>query len=206
MNNLHDISLLDQSSHVLMSCLLDKLGPLITTTPNVLDHDMRYELVKRTQQLAVEARQLYSRTTTESDHDAEKAELLDLGYCCERTGQTVRIELPLLLPKRGGDSAFITGPLHRLLSLEQDIQRIGECVVVFRHIYGESKKAADIRDHDNVESRAVLNVIERYFLISDSGYYCANIHMSEFGRSSKTVIMLLPGRPDIHKFKEAVIP
>jgi len=206
MNNLHDIPLLDQSSHILMSCLLDKLGPLITTAPDELGDDMRYELVKLTQQLAIEARQLYSRTTTESDHDAEKAELLDLGYHCERNGQTVRIELPLLLPKRGGDSTFITEPLHRLLSLEQDIQRIRECVVVFRQIYGEGKKAADIRDHDNVESRAVLNVIERYFLISDSGYYCANIHMSEFGRSSKTVISLFPGRFDIHKCKEAVIP
>lgn len=140
MNHIYNNSILDQSSRQLMQCLLDQLDILIATLPDMLDDDLRHKLVKRTQQLAIEARQLAMRTATESDHDVEKAGLLDLGYSCEKSAEGVRIELPLLLPKRGGDSAFITEPLHRLLSLERDIQRIHECIVVFRHVYGERGK------------------------------------------------------------------
>lgn|GEM_PF-2401206 len=205
MNHIHDMATLDQSSRQLIGCLIDKLGPLMATPADALSEDMRRELVKRTQQLAVEARYLYCRIPTESDHDVEKAELLQQGYSCERSAKEVRIELPLLLPKRGDDSDFITEPLHRLLSLERDVGRLRECVVVFRHIYGEKKKNTNVRDHDNVESRAVLNVIKRYFLISDSGCYLSTTHLTEFGRHSKTVIHLLPGRLDIQGLKGAAI-
>jgi len=204
MNTIYDNQTLDRASVLLMQGLVQKITPLITDIPADSDADRRWELMRRTQQLAVEARMLYSRCECESDHDAVRAKLLELGYSCERIGPVVRIELPLLLPKRGGDVSFITEPLHELLSLDRDAPRFRDCTVVFRNIYNGEKKAADVRDHDNVETRAVLNVLERFLLVSDSGYYCTNVQMTEFGRASKTVITILPGKLDIHQIRKAV--
>lgn len=141
------------------------------------------------------------RAKSESSKDADRAVLREMGYSCERIGTSVRIELPLLLPKRGGDASFITGPLHELLSLENKTERFQDCTVIFQHIYCSDKRVADIRDHDSTESRAVLNVIERYLLTSDSGYYCTNVQTTEFGRSSKTIITILPGKVDLNNMR-----
>jgi len=193
---------LDQASILLIQTLTDKVKKLMSDGEQ--NGDILHELVKRTQQLAVEGRLLYGRCKETDSKDEAKARLWELGYRCEQEGSCVRIELPLLLPKRGTGASFITEPLHDMLSLEDSYKRFKDCTVVFRHIYGGEKKIADIRDHDNIESRAVLNVIERYFLTSDSGYYCTNIQTTELGRSSKTIIHLLSGRPDIHALRKAV--
>ena len=193
---------LDKASVFLIQRLLDKIKVAIETGEP--DGEMTHELVRRTQQLAVESRLLYGRIREPDDNQEAKARLWELGYRCECGPSEVRIELPQLLPKRGVDAAFITEPLNELLSLQDNRVRFGDCTVIFQHIYGGDKTITDIKDHDNAECRAVLNVVERYFLISDSGYYCANIQMTGMGRTSKTVITLLSGKPDIFAIKRAV--
>lgn len=195
---------LDSASILLMQSLMGKISKLVDDYQFDQNIDVLYGLTKRTQQLAMESRLLYGRVKSESSKDSDRAVLREMGYCCERIGAGVRIELPLLLPKRGGDASFITGPLHELLSLEDKTERFQDCTVIFQHIYGDDKRTADIRDHDNTESRAVLNVIERYLLTSDNGYYCTNVQTTEFGRSSKTVITILPGKVDFNILREAV--
>lgn len=108
------------------------------------------------------------------------------------SGDLVEINIPLLLPKRTcPDATFITEPLEILLSAySATLPRFHRCYVLFRHIYGSELAVRDIRDHDNTESRKILNVIERYLLISDSGYYCTNIHQTTQGEETKTVILL----------------
>lgn len=109
----------------------------------------------------------------------------------------VEIKIPLLLPKRTcPDAAFITEPLESLLSAHAaGLPRFRRCYVLFRYVYAPELTVRDIRDHDNVESRKVLNVIERYLLFSDSGYYCTNIHQTVRGGKTGTVI-LLAGSPN----------
>ena len=140
------------------------------------------DLVKRAQGIAVACRTLYHAAVNCPDADKQLSLLREQGYRVERLGDAVRIELPLLLPKRGGDCSFLMQPLHELLSLQaRGIQPYEECTVVFQHIYGKNRRLPDVRDHDNVEYRVLLNVIERYLLTSDSGYYCTNIQMTQFG-------------------------
>lgn len=165
------------------------------------------QLVRLSQEAAVECRALYRRHTPAGTATEELAKLAELGYRLEqKSSGSVRIELPLLLPKRGGDSSFILTPLNELLSLHAgQLPRLKECTVIFRYIYGEHHRIADIRDHDNVESRVVLNVIERYLLVSDSGYYCTNIQQTAFGSSDKTIILLLPGRIGVDPLPDEVL-
>lgn len=165
------------------------------------------QMVRCSQEAAVECRALYRRHTLAGTAAEELARLAETGYRLERKSSgSVRIELPLLLPKRGGDSSFILTPLNELLSLHAgQLPRLKECTVIFRYIYGEHHRIADIRDHDNVENRAVLNVIERYLLVSDSGYYCTNIQQTAFGSSDKTIILLFPGRIGVDPLPDEVL-
>ena len=72
--------------------------------------------------------------------------------------------------------------------------RFQACTVVFYHCYAASHQPADVRDHDNLETRAVLNVIERYLLTSDSGIYCSNVQTSCWSDRDQTVICIRPGK------------
>ena len=69
------------------------------------------------------------------------------------------------------------------------------CYVLFQHIYGPELTVRDVRDHDNHESRKVLNTIERHLLTSDSGLYITTIHQTARGGKTRTVI-LLAGSPN----------
>ena len=88
------------------------------------------------------------------------------GYSLEvvKDGSVV-IRLPLRLSKRSHDSIFVCEPLDTLLACHASaLPRFRECTIEFLHCYSASHHPADVRDHDNLETRAVLNVIERYLL------------------------------------------
>jgi len=95
---------LDKASVFLIQRLLDKIKSAIETGEP--DGEMTHELVRRTQQLAVESRLLYGRIREPDDNQEAKVRLLELGYRCECGPGEVRIELPLLLPKRGADATL----------------------------------------------------------------------------------------------------
>ena len=68
------------------------------------------------------------------------------------------------------------------------------CTIEFCHCYSASHHPANVRDHDNLETRAVLNVIEWYLLTSDSGIYCSNVQTSCWGVKDQTVILIRHGK------------
>ena len=125
------------------------------------------------------------------------------GYALEaREDGSVVIRLPLRLSKRSHDSAFVCEPLDTLLARHASaLPRFRACTIEFRHCYAASHQPADVRDHDNLETRAVLNVIERYLLTSDSGIYCSNVQTSCWRDRDQTVICIRPGK--IPVFEEA---
>ncbi|MDO4270334.1 MAG: DUF6100 family protein [Eubacteriales bacterium] len=165
------------------------------------DDEYLYHLTSAAQQTALAARQLYTQTKARSGDfrscgkSPERANPIADGYSLQMTRATVVIRLPLLLTKRGCDSAFICEPLDALLSAHApDLPRFRECTVEFLHCYAASHRPADVRDHDNLETRAVLNTIERYLLTSDSGLYCTNIQSTCWAPHDGTVVTLRPGK------------
>lgn len=108
---------------------------------------------------------------------------------------SVTIRLPLRLSKRSSSTEFVCEPLNWLLARwASALSRFRACTVVFYHCYAASHQHADVRDHDNLETRAVLNVIERYLPTSDSGIYCSNVQTSCWSDRDQTVICIRPGK------------
>ena len=165
------------------------------------DDEYLYRLTSAAQQTALAARRLYTQTKARSEgfracgKSPERARQVCDGYSLRVEHNTVVIRLPLLLTKRGCDSAFICEPLDALLSAHAPaLPRFQECTVKFLHCYAASHRPADVRDHDNLETRAVLNTIERYLLTSDSGLYCTNIQSTCWAPCDETVITLCSGK------------
>ena len=142
------------------------------------------------------SRKSFSRAWVEESIARNGHAALPDGYSLEvRTDGSVMIRLPLWLSKRSHDSTFVCEPLDTLLACHASVlPRFRECTIEFLHCYSASHHPADVRDHDNLETRAVLNVIERYLLTSDSGIYCSNIQTSCWGVKDQTVIQIRPDK------------
>lgn len=165
------------------------------------DNAYLYHLTSAVQQTALAARRLYTQTEARSEDfrffgkSPERAGSVCDGYSLQVAGDTVTIRLPLLLTKHGCDSAFICEPLDALLTAQAStLPRFRECTVEFLHCYAATHQPADVRDHDNLETRAVLNTIERYLLTSDTGLYCTNIQTTCWAAKDETVITLRPSK------------
>ena len=179
------------------------------------DDDYLRHLANAAQDTAIAAREVYAETrekyflrtrnffaradtvaamTTNQPKQADD-DLPD-GYelAVQKDGSVV-IRLPLRLSKRSICTEFVCEPLNRLLVRRASaLPRFQSCTVVFYHCYAASHQPTDVRDHDNLETRAVLNVIERYLLTSDSGIYCSNVQTSCWGDRDQTVICIRPGK------------
>ena len=175
------------------------------------DDGYLYRLANAAQDTAIAAREVYaearekdilcsrrsfSRAWVGASMAESRSAVLPDGYALEiREDGSVVIRLPLRLSKRSNDSAFVCAPLDTLLVLHASaLPRFQECTIEFLHCYSASHHPTDVRDHDNLETRAVLNVIERYLLTSDSGIYCSNIQTSCWAEQDQTIIVIRPGK------------
>jgi len=179
---------------------INSLGKTISEVSELLqrhkdnsDSNALYDLCVKTNELALIVRSHF-RQSDIADHKADLSYMLwEMGYVFDWDASDIAtITLPLLLPKRGGDVDFITKPLAELLSLEKKRKRFKECTIVYEHIYSNKKRAAAMRDADNLEIRSVQNVLERYLLTSDSALYCTTIHATKFGGNDETNITIFP--------------
>lgn len=202
----------DYDSVILIKSLLDQLSGLANRYATAIDKEaiganILPNLTKYAYRLTSECRLLYGRNNRAESAPGAKERLRSLGYFIERSEQAVHIIIPLLLPKRDCTAFPELDTLCELLGLyARDIPRFKDCTVIFEHVYSGEQKPRDIRDHDNLESRSVLNVIERFLLTSDSGYYCTNVHMTRFGSWNHTVITLMSGKLDMDVVQKAVTP
>ena len=175
------------------------------------DDGYLYRLANAAQDTAIAAREVYaearekdilcsrrsfSRAWVGESMAGSRSAALPDGYALEvRADDSVAIRLPLRLSKRSNDSAFVCEPLDALLARHAStLPQFQECTIEFLHCYSASHHPEAVRDHDNLETRAVLNVIERYLLTSDSGIYCSNIQTSCWAGQDQTIIVIRPGK------------
>ena len=96
-----------------------------------------------------------------ADQPGQAGDDLPDGYelAVQKDG-SVMIRLPLRLSKRSNCIEFVYEPLNRLLARRASaLPRFQACTVVFYHCYAASHQPADVRDHDNLETRAVLQQV-----------------------------------------------
>ena len=132
--------------------------------------------------------------------DSQIDSALTDGYAYDLYNGITTITMPLILPKLKDiqklSTHFIVDPLNHLLRTNAlGADRYDDCIILFEYCY--SKNAPNlynkIKDADNLEVTAIINVIDRYLLISDN--HASIVQQTSICEGSDhTKIIILPGK------------
>lgn len=118
---------------------------------------------------------------------------IDIGFTQEGW---FSLRLPKLLPKKGfGNVNYIRGilwPALRKFFSEKPMIRYSDCVLIYRHVYGPSYQKKYMRDHDNIETYMVSDIVAMYVLRDDCPYLCNNYDCTAEGNSERTEVYVVP--------------
>ena len=112
----------------------------------------------------------------------------------------LKAELPFLMPHRKNKyTDYIYKPLFLALQnwcrerqeMGKEIPVYEEATVCFVHEYDKTLPGTRIRDHDNIESKQVVDALGMYFLVSDSGLNLDTYHTSVWGERDRTFLFLM---------------
>lgn len=106
----------------------------------------------------------------------------------------LRVLLPALLPdkKKRDGCKFLLLPLQAALVQSGALPHFSDCVICVEHIYDHNLPIKAVRDYDNLELKAVIDVIATFCLADDTGALCDSFQTTRFGYSSSTVITVMP--------------
>ena len=104
--------------------------------------------------------------------------------------------IPALLPKKNKDSAeyicdFMYPAMQNFFRGKKPV-RYTDCIIIFRHIYRQDRPERQYRDHDNIEIKAVIDIIALYVLFDDSPLHCSHYYCSAPGNENRTEIFIVP--------------
>lgn len=109
-------------------------------------------------------------------------------------GKVVKLKINRLLPKKEhGSATYIRTTLHEFLKQERKqgkIKRFKEPIVIcFQHVY---TNAYEVRDHDNIELNAIVDLIALFFLNDDSPRFLDHFYTAKMDDRAYTNIYLIP--------------
>jgi len=173
--------------------------------------------------IACKLRELAYSTTNISWTELLKdsANALEILIDCDEKG-VVEISLPCLIPSRKKKPlGFITAPLYAALEKfilsrhnapEDPFEKFSHCTICISHIYdkrlfGRGRK----RDHDNIEVKGIIDVINTFLLTDDTGNLCDIFHTSEVSEIDMTRIFIMkkdmfPEWVSVYKSRSASLP
>jgi len=162
------------------------------------------EIVRRAERFACKLRELVSDTVFYDKKDLMMDIAKAQGITINQEENWLKVVMPFLLPKKKDTQScsFILDPLNYAIRtfIEQNpMKRFDKCVVCFRNIYMPNGKV--VRDHDNIETKKVLDLLATYFLIDDTGLLCSNFYTTTIGESEYTEIYIIPNE-DFQKWLE----
>ncbi len=106
------------------------------------------------------------------------------------------IRMPKLLPRKGfGDVNYIRGilwPALRRFFQEKAPIRYTDCVLIYRHVYSPHYNKRYMRDHDNIETYMISDMVAMYVLYDDCPYLCNNYDCTAEGESERTEVYVVP--------------
>ena len=107
-----------------------------------------------------------------------------------------KMVIPALMPrKERGNQDYIQENLYpamkRFVEARPPIH-FEKSVIVFRHVYNYERPERLLRDHDNIELNAVVNVVALYLLRSDSPQYLEHYYCAARGEADATEVYLVP--------------
>jgi len=152
----------------------------------------------RGEQLIQKLRRLVYETTNipKVEYLTQAAGALDIKIS-EDDG-IVEIVLPCLIPKRKNKSNdFIADPLFGALSQfifdrHEPFKKFEHCVICITHVYDKALMSRRrIRDHDNMEIKGIIDVINLFLLTDDMGSLCDIYSASEIADDDYTRITIV---------------
>lgn len=156
---------------------------------------MGLEVAMKAEALACSTRNIVSIYPSGTRNKVLQAATDAQGIQVGKTNTGYEIVMPGLMPKRGSRNTvtFLIEPLSfaiREFSEEHFIERYDHATIWFIYEYGEDTPARHIRDYDNLEAKEVLDVINTFFLVDDSGEHCELHYSTRRGLKDCTRIII----------------
>ena len=118
---------------------------------------------------------------------------VDMGFTAEGW---FRLCIPALLPKKGGGSAdyirsFLYPAMQEYFQGKEPV-RFEDCVLVYRHVYDRERPERRMRDHDNIETNMVSDIVAMYVMPDDAPSVCSHYECSIMGEDDHTEVYVVP--------------
>ena len=193
---------MDFSALIKQQSLIQSYLEKYKTSGNIND---LVHLVRSAQFAAIDFRLLLSNEIMNNSDDYQMLEskidsVLTDGYAYDLYNGITTITMPLILPKLKDNQKlsthFIVDPLNHLLRTKAlGADRYDDCVILFEYCYSKNAPNLNnkIKDADNLEVTAIINVIDRYLLISDN-HASIDQQTSICDGPDHTKIIILPGK------------
>ena len=106
------------------------------------------------------------------------------------------LKIPALLPKKNEGSPTCirdaaAEAMRRFFNGKNPV-RYEYCTLIYRHMYRSDRPKRQYRDHDNIEQKAVTDIINLYVLRDDSALRCKHYYSSEPGTEDETQVFVVP--------------
>lgn len=118
---------------------------------------------------------------------------VDMGFTTEGW---FRLCIPALLPKKGSGSAdyirsFLYPAMQEYFQGKEPV-RYTDCVLVYRHVYDRERPERRMRDHDNIETNMVSDIVAMYVMPDDAPLVCSHYECSVMGEDDCTEVYVIP--------------
>lgn len=118
---------------------------------------------------------------------------VDMGFTAEGW---FRLCIPALLPKKGDGSAdyirsFLYPAMKEYFQKKEPV-RYTDCVLVYRHVYDRERPERRMRDHDNIETNMVSDIVAMYVMPDDAPTVCSHYECSVKGEDDHTEVYVVP--------------
>lgn len=118
---------------------------------------------------------------------------VDMGFTAEGW---FRLCIPALLPKKGSGSAdyirsFLYPAMQEYFHGKEPV-RFTDCVLVYRHVYDRERPERRMRDHDNIETNMVSDIVAMYVMPDDAPSICSHYECSVMGEDDRTEVYVIP--------------
>ena len=167
---------------------------------NMEAYEESFRLERLAEKLALHTRKLpvytgHPKALIQTEYVLEEETPVEIGYTEEGW---FSLRLPLLLPhKNSGDVDYLKEALYpvvgRYIVDNRSTGRIyGPVIMIFRHVYSEDFPERKRRDHDNVEVKALADIVTLSMLVDDAPAYCSHYYCSGVGNEERTEVYLVP--------------
>ena len=119
----------------------------------------------------------------------------DIKICYTKQGW-LQIKLPIMLPKiKQHNAQIISLPLQTALKKffkNKNVDKKIPSVICYCHVYSKDVSPSRHLDHDNIETKAITDIITDFVLYDDSPKFLNHYHCSAIGEYSHTEIFIVP--------------